>query len=117
MDAFGFFAGLMGLSLCAYAQHKMGKSWRVGIDEESTTDLITTGVYKFIRNPTYLGLFILIAGVWLIWPTWTVFVLYLLFLLLLEIQVRCEEDYLTVTHGDEYLEYKLKTKRYIPFIY
>lgn len=113
----GFFTGLMGLSLCFYAQVKMGNSWRVGVDTNAKTDLITTGLYKYIRNPTYLGLFLLNMGLWLIWPTWTVFLFNLVFVLLLDIQVRCEEDYLSSMHGSKYIEYKKRTKRYIPFIY
>jgi protein-S-isoprenylcysteine O-methyltransferase Ste14 len=113
----GFGVGLIGLSLCLYAQIKMGSSWRVGIDEKVKTQLITTGFYKLIRNPTYLGLFLLNIGVWLIWPTWTIFLLNLLFYLFLEIQVRCEEDYLSAVHGEQYNEYKKRTKRYLPFIY
>ena len=117
VDVMGFFVGLFGLSICLYAQIKMGSSWRVGIDEKVKTQLITTGVYKFVRNPTYLGLFLLNIGVWLIWPTWTVFLLNILFILFLEIQVRCEEDYLSSVHGVDYGEYKKRTKRYVPFIY
>ncbi|ATW28512.1 hypothetical protein DCMF_10135 [Candidatus Formimonas warabiya] len=116
-DIGGFLIGIWGLSLCAYAQIKMGKSWRVGIDEKVKTNLITSGLYKFIRNPTYLGLFILNIGVWVIWPTWTIFLLNLMFVIILEIQVRCEEDFLTKVHGQQYMEYKSRTKRYIPFIY
>lgn len=116
-DIIGFLTGLTGLSFCLYAQIKMGNSWRVGIDEKVKTDLITTGLYKYIRNPTYLGLFILNIGVWLIWPTWTVFLLNLIFILFLDIQVRCEEDYLYKTHGEKYDEYKNRTKRYLPFVY
>ncbi len=116
-DIIGFITGLGGLSLCLYAQIKMGNSWRLGIDEEVKTELISTGLYKYIRNPTYLGLFLMNIGVWLIWPTWTVFVLNLLFILFLEIQTRCEEDFLCTTHGQSYIEYKSRTKRYIPFIY
>jgi protein-S-isoprenylcysteine O-methyltransferase Ste14 len=117
IDVTGFGVGLIGLSLCLYAQIKMGSSWRVGIDEKVKTQLITTGFYKLIRNPTYLGLFLLNIGVWLIWPTWTIFLLNLLFYLFLEIQVRCEEDYLSAVHGEQYNEYKKRTKRYLPFIY
>lgn len=113
----GFALGMIGLCFCLYAQVKMGKSWRVGIDETIKTDLITTGLYKIIRNPTYLGLYILNIGVWLIWPTWAIFVLNIFFIYTLEIQVRCEEDFLEKTFGREYIEYKNKTKRYIPFIY
>jgi len=116
-DCIGFGIGLLGLSFCLYAQVKMGKSWRVGIDEENKTELVTDGLYKFIRNPTYLGLFILNIGVWLIWPSNSVFLLNVLFFLILEVQVRCEEDYLTKIFGEEYLNYKKRTKRYIPFLY
>lgn len=116
-DIIGFLTGLAGLSLCLYAQVKMGNSWRVGIDEKVKTDLITTGLYKYIRNPTYLGLFMLNIGVWLVWPTWTIFLLNIIFILFLDIQVRCEEDYLYSIHGNKYIEYKKRTKRYLPFIY
>jgi protein-S-isoprenylcysteine O-methyltransferase Ste14 len=116
-DLIGFATGLVGLSFCLYAQIKMGSSWRVGIDERVTSELIMTGLYRLIRNPTYLGLFLLNVGVWFIWPTWTVFILNLLFIIFLEIQVRCEEDYLNSIHGDIYDSYKKKTKRYFPFIY
>ena len=116
-DATGLVIGLAGLSLCLYAQIKMGTSWRVGIDEQSSTSLVTTGLYAYIRNPTYVGLFFFNLGLWVIWPTWAMFLLNLLFILFLEVQVRCEEDFLTTTHGEEYLAYKKRTKRYIPFIY
>ena len=117
VDIVGFVISLIGLAFCLYAQIKRGNSWRVGIDEKVKTDLVTTGLYKYIRNPTYLGLFLLNIGVWLIWPTWTMFFLNLVFVLFLDIQVRCEEDYLLSLHGLKFAEYKERTKRYIPFLY
>jgi len=116
-DVVGFGTGLLGLSLCLYAQVKMGSSWRVGIDEKMRTELVTTGLYQCIRNPTYVGLFLLNLGVWLIWPTWTIFLLNFSFVMFLEIQVRCEEDYLLSVHGQDYADYKNRTKRYFPFVY
>jgi protein-S-isoprenylcysteine O-methyltransferase Ste14 len=116
-DIFGFILGLIGLSFCLYAQIKMGTSWRVGIDEKVKTPLVTTGLYQYIRNPTYLGLFLLNIGIWIIWPTWAVFLLNFLFVLFLEVQVRCEEDFLVSIHGTFYEKYKNHTKRYLPFIY
>lgn len=116
-DFFGFSVGLTGLSFCLYAQIKMKNSWRVGIDESSREDLITDGLYRRIRNPTYLGLFILNIGVWFIWPTYLVSYLNIVFYLLLEVQVRCEEDFLEKKYGNEYLNYRKNTYRYIPFVY
>lgn len=117
IDVIGFIIGLAGLSFCLYAQIKMGNSWRVGIDEKVKTELVTTGIYRFVRNPTYLGLFLLNLGTWLIWPTWSVFLFNTIFVLFFEVQVRCEEDYLYSVHGEKYMEYRKKTKRYIPFLY
>ena len=116
-DFLGFSVGLIGLSFCLYAQLKMKNSWRVGIDEGSSEDLVTDGLYRWIRNPTYLGLFILNFGVWLIWPTYLVSYLNIIFFFLLEVQVRCEEDFLEGKYGTEYLNYRKNTYRYIPFIY
>ena len=116
-DCIGFVLGLLGLSMCCYAQIVMGRSWRVGIDDTHPVDLITVGLYRFIRNPTYLGLFILSSGVWLIWPTWTIFIFGLLLYLMLEVQVRCEEEYLERIHGERYKAYRIRTKRYVPGLY
>ncbi len=114
VDLMGFLLGLGGLGICAIAQKTMGNSWRVGIDEEKETDLITTGVFAYIRNPTYSGLFLLLIGTWLIWPTWTIGIFATIFFFCIEVQVRCEEDYLLKTHGAEYQEYKTQTCRYFP---
>ena len=116
-DHIGLATGITGLTVCFIAQRHMKNSWRVGIDEKNHADLVETGMYRIIRNPTYFGLYLLCAGTWLIWPTWTIALFSIIFYLALEMQVRCEEDFLLKTHGDEYREYLKRTKRYIPRIY
>ncbi len=98
-DHIGFAVGLLGLALCFTAQRQMKNSWRVGIDEKNRTDLVETGLYRYIRNPTYLGLYHLCIGTWFIWPTWTIGLFALVFYLALETQVRCEEDFLLKMHA------------------
>jgi len=113
----GFGIGLAGLAVCLIAQTEMKSSWRVGIDETKDTELVTSGVFQYVRNPTYLGLFILNAGVWLIWPTIAMFIMNFLFIYTLDIQVRCEEDFLQAKFGEKYTDYLKHSKRYLPFIY
>lgn len=116
-DEIGLLLGLLGLILCRIAQATMSDSWRVGIDEARPTELVTSGVFAHIRNPTYSGLFLVNIGMWLIWPTWPVLAFVLVFILLLEVQVRSEEQSLLDQHGDNYRHYMSRTKRYIPYVY
>jgi protein-S-isoprenylcysteine O-methyltransferase Ste14 len=113
----GFMLGLLGLGLCRIAQVTIGKSWRVGIDEQTKPGLVTNGMYRYIRNPTYSGLYLLCIGVWLINPTILYSYWILLFFVMMEFQVRCEEEYLESIYGNEYLEYCKRTKRYIPMVW
>ena len=117
VDLAGALAGVLGLSICLIAQTTMGSSWRVGIDTEKQTKLVTNGIFKWIRNPTYLGLFILNLGVWLIWPTPFVATYGVVFFVVMEIQVRCEEEHLLGIHGGDYVSYIKTTRRYLPWIY
>ena len=116
-DLLGGTVGLAGLGLAALAQTTMGSSWRVGIDTTHNTDLISVGIYRWIRNPTYVGLHLVNVGLWVIWPTTIVISYAVLFFLVMDIQVRCEEEFLTNVHGERYSEYAARTWRYLPRVY
>lgn len=113
----GFITGITGLVICRIAQVTMGKSWRVGIDEKISPGLITHGIYQYMRNPTYTGLYMLSTGVWLINPTALFSCWIIAFFLMMEFQVRCEEEYLEELYGQNFKKYCKKTKRYMPFVY
>jgi protein-S-isoprenylcysteine O-methyltransferase Ste14 len=46
---------LFALAWVLIAQQNMQKSWRIGIDEDVKTELIQRGLFKFSRNPIFLG--------------------------------------------------------------
>ncbi len=117
IDHVGFAVGILGLAICALAQRTMGQSWRVGIDEVRRTDLVTRGIFRYVRNPTYLGLNLVNVGFWLIWPTAAVAIFVLTFSIVMEIQVRCEEVHLLCLHGEAFRAYRNRTWRYLPWIY
>jgi protein-S-isoprenylcysteine O-methyltransferase Ste14 len=113
----GFVLCISGLILCRQAQRQMGSSWRVGIDSQNKTDLVTTGVFQKIRNPTYSGLFLICAGSFMIFPTVSFMVWVIVFYISIQFQVRIEEEFLTESHGEQYTQYYQTTKRYSPFFY
>ena len=94
----GFIFGLFGLLLCWKAQQEMGSSWRVGIDRENRTTLITTGVFKYLRNPTYSGLFLICTGSFMVFPSMAFMLWIAVFYIAIEFQVRLEEEFLTKSH-------------------
>jgi protein-S-isoprenylcysteine O-methyltransferase Ste14 len=87
----------------------------VAIQPEHT--LVTTGAYRAIRNPSYLGLLIGALGWGLVFRSWVGVVLALLNLIPLIARIRSEEELLRAHFGAEYEAYRARTWRLIPGIY
>ncbi|MBO9682940.1 MAG: isoprenylcysteine carboxylmethyltransferase family protein [Flavisolibacter sp.] len=110
----------VGLALLAFAliwtiiaQAHMKNSWRIGIDTETQTELITTGLFQFSRNPIFFGMIISLAGLFLTTPNAMTAFFLILGYVLIQIQIRLEEEFLTTQHGQKYIEYKEKVRRLI----
>jgi protein-S-isoprenylcysteine O-methyltransferase Ste14 len=93
------------------AQYHMKQSWRIGIDEKNKTDLITNGLFRFSRNPIFLGMILSTAGIFLILPNALTFFITATTYIVIQIQIRLEEEYLMGQHGSMYKAYKQKVNR------
>ena len=109
---------LIGLTLLvvsflwtSIAQYQMSASWRIGIDYKEKTEIITHGLFKFSRNPIFLGVILSYLGTFLIIPNILSFSILLLTYFTIQTQVRLEEEYLESVHGSQYLEYKSCVRR------
>ena len=81
---------------------------------ENTTGLVIKGLYKFTRNPMYVGLQVILIGfaIWL--GSLTPFiVLPLFYWVITEMQIKPEEKILEAKFGDEYLNYKKSVRRWL----
>ena len=105
-------AGICGALL---AQLAMGDSWRVGVDESESTELVTTGLFACVRNPIFSFVLLSLAGLLLLVPNSIALVCGVVTLAGTELQVRAvEEPYLERTHGDVYRTYCSRVGRFLP---
>ena len=95
----------------------MGASWRIGVDQAERTQLVTDGLFRWSRNPVFLGMLIFWTGIALIVPNSVAIVAVFLAVAAVEVQVRMvEEPYLIRAHGATYQEYATSTGRLVPGI-
>jgi protein-S-isoprenylcysteine O-methyltransferase Ste14 len=95
------------------AQGHMKNSWRIGIDTETKTELVTTGLFGLSRNPIFFGMILSLIGLFLVSPNALTFLFLILGYVLIQIQIRLEEEFLTNEHGQKYIDYKHKVRRLI----
>jgi len=79
--------------------------------------LVTTGIYRTVRNPSYLGLLITAFGWALAFRSGMGLVLAMLNIPPLIARMRSEERLLSATFGQDYENYRNRTARLIPGLY
>ncbi len=87
----------------------------VGI--EKTTELVTTGIYLYIRHPFYSSLLFLGWGIFLKHVSWVGICLVLITTISLTITAKKEEVENVHFFGEEYQLYMKQTKMFVPFIF
>lgn len=95
------------------AQAHMKNSWRIGIDLDTKTELITGGLFSISRNPIFFGMILSLAGLFLITPNALTVLFLIVGYMLIQIQIRLEEEFLEKEHGQDYLYYKQRVRRLI----
>lgn len=80
---------------------------------ESTPEIITTGIYRFTRNPMYVSMGLLQAGVGVVIANgWVVLLVPVSWVVIYAIAIRHEEAYLEKKFGKVYTEYKASVRRW-----
>lgn len=111
-------AHIIGAILCltsfvwtVIAQRQMDSSWRIGIDTEHATGLVTKGLFRFSRNPVFLGMILTLTGFFLLLPNALTLLILGTGYVLIQVQIRLEEAFLLTRHGNSYLQYKAAVRR------
>jgi protein-S-isoprenylcysteine O-methyltransferase Ste14 len=109
----GLLLMFIALVWTAIAQYHMQDSWRIGIDEQHKTELITKGLFTVSRNPIFLGMLLSVAGMFMSTANGCTAILMIVSYILIQVQIRLEEAFLEREHGEAYAAYLQKVRRLI----
>jgi protein-S-isoprenylcysteine O-methyltransferase Ste14 len=113
----GVFFYLAGGALRIWPIFVLGRRFSGLVAIQPGHELVTDGIYRVIRHPSYLGMIILMLGWALAFRSALGVILAALILPPLIARIRSEETLLHLQFGDEYDAYCRRTSRLIPGIY
>ena len=97
---------------------QLGKFGSGELITEEDHKLNTEGIYKYIRNPMYSGALIAVIGFGLVFRSIvTLLFVSICYFIVFKMRIDEEERLLYEAFGEEFTEYKKKSKKLIPFIY
>ncbi|MFX1574985.1 MAG: methyltransferase family protein [Promethearchaeota archaeon] len=92
----------------------LGINFRIELPTDET-ELITSGIYRQMRNPIVFGIFLLVIGSFLIIPTGITLIITIFNIITFNSKAITEEKYLLSKFGEAYRKYKNSVGRYLPF--
>jgi protein-S-isoprenylcysteine O-methyltransferase Ste14 len=113
----GSLLAVAGAGLVVICHGELGAAWSFAPKADQSTGLITTGPYRLVRHPIYLGLALLALGQAVAFGSWpTLFIALLGIVPTLAWRARVEEELLSRTFGESYEVYRQRTKMIVPHL-
>jgi protein-S-isoprenylcysteine O-methyltransferase Ste14 len=103
-----------GIALVAWFFRTMRSADTTIRIDKPVSSLVQDGPFRYSRNPGYLGLTVLYAGIAVLRNTlWAILLLPLVLYVIQRAVIEREERYLEGTFGKEYLDYKARVRRWV----
>lgn len=103
----------LGSTVVVVAQVQMGNAWRVGVRAGDAPLFVTAGLFRYSRNPIFVGMILMALGAALaagnIWG-WTATII---FAVTCHIQTRIEEAHLAHQFGSAYEHFRRRVPRWL----
>jgi protein-S-isoprenylcysteine O-methyltransferase len=114
----GFCLYVLGFILRFYSIFYLGRFFTTNVTIAADHRVIDSGPYRFIRHPSYTGMFMLYLGICLCIGNWatTLIMIVPIFCAFL-FRMKVEEAALREALGEPYADYMKRTKRLIPMVY
>jgi len=117
MNLFGLLLFIVGVAIRIIGKITLGKYYSYGLTIKPDHDLVTHGIYRYVRHPIILAAIIYSMAIPLVFSSLYGFVIMLGLVPFMVYRIGIEERMLLEHFGDEYREYIKRTKKMIPFIY
>jgi len=115
---FGLIIIIIGMIIRFYAIWTLGRFFTVDVTIRENHIIKKDGLYSIIRHPSYLGSLISFIGFGISLNNWLSLIIIIVLITISFIKrIKIEEQALIDQFGFEYMDYKNKTFRLIPWIY
>jgi protein-S-isoprenylcysteine O-methyltransferase Ste14 len=113
-----------GLGLCAVggvvrlsAMRRLGRQFSAYVTLQPEHLLVQSGIYGSIRHPLYLSLLLVPAGIAMVFASWLALPIFLLSGIFVADRIAKEEQLLARGFGPEFVAYRGRTRKLIPYLF
>lgn len=118
LKSIGIIIMIFGLYIRALAIKILGKQFTSTVQIVQQHTLIIKGPYKLIRHPSYFGALLVIVGIPLFLGSWLgIIISFISMLIAYYYRIKVEEKTLLDYFGNDYYQYRKKTKKLFPYIW
>jgi protein-S-isoprenylcysteine O-methyltransferase Ste14 len=110
----GIVIALVPIFFLIWVHQYLDKQWSIALEIQEDHKLITTGPYRYVRHPMYLGIFTYTMGLMMISLDALVILFFAFTIWVNYRRIPREEQMLIQKFGDEYLEYMKRSGRLLP---
>lgn len=110
----GLFIGLIGIVITGHCIIRFGKEGKGTLSPaDPTRKLVVSGLYKYSRNPMYVGVIMILAGEWMFVQEAALgYYVLLIFAAFNIFIISREEPRLTNDFGEDYIRYRQRVRRW-----
>jgi protein-S-isoprenylcysteine O-methyltransferase Ste14 len=118
LEIVGLLSYAIGYFLMAGALITLGRNYQLGGSAPRSEDkMVVDGPYRLVRHPMYTAALSISLGLVCLVQSWALFSVLCVYLVLIFLLIPVEENGLCKAYGEQFVAYRRKTKKLIPFVY
>lgn len=117
LQVVSIFLSIAGIVIAIVSRKTLAGNWSSTLDVKKGHELITHGIYHYVRHPIYTGVLLMLLATLFAFVSTTELVIITVLIVMFFLRIRKEEDVMTKTFPKEYPLYRKRTKALIPFIW